>query len=98
ATDTRRLRTFLLQEVEATGRVAHIEDTRRGGHKRILFADNDREGLVVFVPGRAVPRFPRLPSWKGKTVTIQGPVFRYRASLEIALRRPEQLKVHPKKD
>lgn len=93
ATDAAALKRNLLREVEASGVVRRVQATRSGGHYNLEFGDKPRSSLTVFVPRKAVPRFPDLESWSGKTLTIRGPVFLYRGRPEIQLTRPAQVEV-----
>lgn len=93
AADGSALKRMLLREVEARGVVRRVEATRSGGHFNLSFGAKPRSSLTVFVPRKAVPRFPELESWRGKTVTIRGPVFLYRGRPEIKLTRRSQVVV-----
>lgn len=91
ATDTARLRRFLLREVEVTGTVLAVRPTQRGGHYNILFARDARDAVSGFVPQHAVERFDDLNRLRGKKVVLKGPVFLYRGRLEIKLTRRRQI-------
>ncbi len=92
ATDVHGMRSFLLQEVEAKGKVHSVERTKSGGHVLIKFGKDPRQSLTVFIPRGAVARFAGIDAWKGKGLTVVGPVFAYRGRLEIKLTRKEQLR------
>ena len=91
ATDPAALKRYMLREVEATGVVRRVQATRGGGHFNLLFGDKPRSSLTVFVPRHAVGRFGDLSAWQGKTLTVRGPLFRYRGRPEIQLTRKSQV-------
>jgi len=95
ATDTRRLRSLLLQEVEVHGTITAVRATRSGGHKNVHFGTKSggRPTLVLFVHRRVIAKFPDIDAWVGKQVKVRGPVFDYRGTLEIQLRSRDQVEL-----
>ncbi len=94
ATDLRRLRLLLLQEVAIEGKLVRIDKTRKGGNQLLRFSTNPKESVTVFLNGHNAHRFPNIEKLIGKTLVIKGPLFRYRGQLEIQLQDPEQLSSH----
>ena len=91
ATDLRRLRTQLLQEVEIEGTLVRIDKTRNGGHKQLRFSEDPKASVTVFLNRHDSAKFSHLAKLVGKKLLIKGPIFRYRGQLEILLQDPEQL-------
>ncbi|MCB9890826.1 MAG: endonuclease/exonuclease/phosphatase family protein [Planctomycetes bacterium] len=91
ADDGTALSRNLLAEVEVVGTVRSVEPTRSGGHFNLALGDKPRSSLTLFVPRHAVARFGDLAAWKGRKLTVTGPIFRYRGRLEMQLTRKEQV-------
>ncbi|MCA8971444.1 MAG: endonuclease/exonuclease/phosphatase family protein [Planctomycetes bacterium] len=91
AEDGAALSRNLLAEVEVVGTVRSVEPTRSGGHFNLALGTKPRSSLTLFVPRHAVERFGDLSAWKGRKLTVKGPIFRYRGRLEMQLTRKEQV-------
>lgn len=91
ATDLRRLRLLLLQEVEIQGTLIRIDKTRNGGNRLLRFSKDPNQSVTVFLSGHDTHRFPDLDQLIGKPLLIKGPIFRYRGQLELQLQTPEQI-------
>ena len=89
AKDLVGLEKHLLKEVSATGTVVKVH--RSSGGVSLNFHEDYKKALVVFIPKSAEMRFADLDALVGKSLTVAGPVTRYKDQLQVRMTRPEQI-------
>lgn len=80
-----------LKEVRVTGKVLRVHRPKSGRSATLNFHENYREACTAYIPSDAFSRLPDLDGLVGKTVTLIGPVCRYRGTFQIKITNASQL-------
>lgn len=102
ASDDEGIRALIGQNATIHGRVARIGQTKDGGITFINFEGNSRDEFVAIVRDEHLPKISSAVGGElsrvlpGRAVRITGRLELFRGTPQIALTRPEQLKLDPR--